>query len=245
MTAPLPPALFVAAHPDDETLAMGVAIAEHVTAGRDTHVLLLTDGGTTSARAAINGTTVSPWWGVTHDPAAEGYTALSEADCAAARIREAGNAIRALASPGTATVHRALLQDGAYTQGEVETAIVAVADLIAPGAPVHVKTHTWLVDNHPDHLAAGLAAKALNLAQPTRFPAIRYYVLSTYFADPRLAQVSDTFDYPTGATITAKVRNACKAYGAWAPPETYAVGQHSVSGLFTTLTGNPRSLVHP
>ncbi len=58
MTA-LPPALFVAAHPDDELLAMGVAVAEHVAAGRETHVLLLTDGGITSARDAINGDTVS------------------------------------------------------------------------------------------------------------------------------------------------------------------------------------------
>ncbi|HEU5110200.1 MAG TPA: PIG-L family deacetylase [Micromonosporaceae bacterium] len=248
MAAPLPPALFVAAHPDDELLSMGVAIAEHVAFGRDVHVLWLTDGGTTSARNAINGTTTSSWWGVPHDPAAEGYAPLTVQDCAAARIREATNSVRLLATghPAPITVHRAQLQDGAYTQFAAEAAIAAVADLIAPGAPVHLKTHSWLVDNHPDHLAAGGAAKALNTADPSRYPAVRYYVQSTYWADARLAQVADTFDLPTDAGITARVRAACRAYGAWAPAQgVYAVGMHSVSGLFNTLVADPKCKVHP
>ncbi len=78
-----------------------------------------------------------------HDPAAEGYVPLTEADCAAARIREAGNAIRALATPGAITVHRGQLQDGAYTQADAQAAIVAVADLTTAGQPVHIKVHTW------------------------------------------------------------------------------------------------------
>jgi LmbE family N-acetylglucosaminyl deacetylase len=246
VTAPLPPALFIAAHPDDELLAMGVALAEHVAVGREVHLLWLTDGGTTSARNALNGTTTSSWWGILHNPAAEGYAPLSEADCAAARIREGVNAVNLLATPGTVTIHQAHLQDGAYTQGQVEAAVLTVADLIAPTSAVHLKTHSWLVDNHPDHLAAGNAVKHLAATLPARFAFPRYYVLSTYFADPRLAQVSDTFDNPTDAGISQRVRNACRAYGAWAPAQgLFAVGMHSVSGLFDTLTANPRSLVHP
>lgn len=246
MTAPLPPALFVAAHPDDELLAMGVALAEHVAFGRDVHVLWLTDGGTTSARDALNGSSTSSWWGMLHHPAAEGYATLSEQDVADARIRESDNAVRLLATPGSVTVHRAHLPDGVYSQSDAQAAIVAVADLIAPGAAVHIKTHSHLVDNHPDHLAAGNAAKALNAADPTRYPAVRYYVLSTYWADARLSQVADSYDLPTDAGITQRVRNACRAYGAWAPQQgLFAVGMHSVSGLFAALDANPRSLVHP
>ncbi len=245
MSAPLPPALFVCAHPDDELLAMGVAVAEHVAAGRDTHLLWLTDGATTSARDSLNGVTVSSWWGIRHDPAAEGYAPLSEADIAAARIREGTNAVRLLATPGAVTIHRVEL-DAAYTQADAEAAILAVADSIAPGTAVQLKTHSHLVDNHPAHLAAGNAVKHLAATTPARFGNPRYYVLSQYFSDPRLAQVADTFDLPTDAGITQRVRNAARAYGAWAPAQgLYAVGMHSVSGLFDTLVANPRSLVHP
>ncbi len=250
MTGPLPPALFVAAHPDDETLAMGVAVAEHVAAGRDVHVLWLTDGGNTSARTAINGGATSAWWGVPHLPEAEGYTPLDLAGVAAARVRESGNAVRCLASPGTLTTHRAGYVSESmtqtFTQAEAQAAIVAVCDVIAPGGAVQLKGHTWLVDNHPDHLAVGGAIKALAAADPARFANPRFYVLSTYFADPRLSQVADQFDLPTDAGITARVRNACRAYGAWAPAQgLYAVGYHSVAGLFDTLVTTPRSLVHP
>ncbi len=244
MSAPSPPALFVCAHPDDELLAMGVAVAEHVAFGRDTHILWLTDGPGTAARAALNGDTISPWWGVRHDPVAEGYAFLSETDVAEARVREGVNAVNALASPGAVTIHRAGLR--AYPQADAEAAIVAVADLIAPGAPVQLKTHSWLVDNHPDHLAAGNAVKHLAASQPGRFGAPRYYVLSTYWSDARLSQVADTFDLPTDSTIAARVRNACRAYGAWAPQQgMFAVGYHSVPGLLDTAAATPKCKVHP
>lgn len=248
MTSPLPPAMFIAAHPDDELLAMGVAIAEHCAAGRDVHVLLLTDGGTTSARDAINGVTTSTWWGVKHTPAAEGYAPLSVQDCADARVREFTNSVRLLGAgyPGPLTIHRAQLQDGAVTQVAAESAILTVADAIAPGGAVHLKTHSWHVENHADHLAAGSAIKALAASDPARFAHPRYYVLSTYFSDPRLGAVADSFDYPTDSGVTQRVRNAIRAYAAWAPAQgLYAVGWHSVSGLFVTLDAQPRSLVHP
>jgi LmbE family N-acetylglucosaminyl deacetylase len=243
----MPPALFVFAHPDDEVLAAGVAVAEHLAFGRDVHVLWLTDGGTTGARNALNGGAPAPWWGVVHQPAAEGYAPLSVADCAAARIREATNAVRLLGTgyPGPLTLHRAQLQDGAYTQVEAEGAIAAVADHIAAGAPVHVKVHTWLVDDHPDHIAAGRAAKALNAADPVRYPAVRYYVLPPYWSDARLSQVAETFDNPTDAGIAQRVRTACRAYGAWSPPHTYAVGYHSVPTYFAAIDTNPKCMVHP
>lgn len=56
-TSTLPPAIFLTPHQDDETLFMGAAIREHVLAGRDVKVILLTRGQNTGACEAppING----------------------------------------------------------------------------------------------------------------------------------------------------------------------------------------------
>lgn len=243
------PALFVAAHPDDETLAMGVAMAEHVAAGQSVHVLLLTDGEGSGAISTINGSAVSSWWGVAHDPAAEGYAPLTPATMAAARVAEARTALACLSAglPGTLTLHLAHLPDGGVTQATAQAAILAVADAIAPGGPVTVKTHTHVVDNHPDHLAAGQAARALKAAYPVRFGDLRHYIEPPYWADSRLSLVAEFNDNPADAGITSRVVNASRAYGAWAPASgAYAIGYHSVYGtFFAPLLASPKSLVHP
>jgi LmbE family N-acetylglucosaminyl deacetylase len=241
----MPPVLFVSAHPDDETLSMGVAIAEHVAAGRDVHVLWMTGGGQTGARKLVNGTGTSPWWGTQHDPAAEGYPALTFEECAAARLREARNAVRCLASPGTVTVHEAGYASESVQTFDQEQAVTAIEAVVDQIGPAHIKGHTWLVDNHADHLAVGGAIKALAQADPSRYLLPRYYVQATYWSDPRLAQVADSWDNPTNAGITARVRNAIRAYGSWSPPYTYAIGRHSVPGLFDTIDAAPKCLYHP
>lgn len=241
------PALFVAAHPDDETLAMGVAIAEHVAAGQDVHVLWLTAGTASGVRATLNGSGTSAWWGVQHDPAAEGYQPLSPATLGAARIEEGTAAVRCLAAglPGTVTTHEAGLPDGAVTQAYAAGAILSVADAIAPGQPIRIKTHSHVVDDHPDHRAAGLAARALRTSDPGRFGDLRHYILPPYWSDSRLSQVSKAWDNPTDAGITARVRNAIRAYGAWSPAlGSYAIGWHSVPDMLSTLDANPRCMQH-
>lgn len=244
---PPPPALFAFAHPDDETLAAGVAVAEHVRAGQEVHVLWLTAGEASGVRQVLNGTGTSAWWGVPHDPAGEGYPALTAVDFAEARDVEAGNAVRALASgyPGTLTVHHAALPDGGVTQPAVAAAVDVLREDIAGGGPVRVKTHSWLVDDHPDHVAAGQAVKGLAAADPDLWPSPRYYILPAYWADGRLSQVADVWDLPADSGVAARCRNAYRAFGAWSPPRTYAVGWHSVPAQFGTLDAGPRSLYHP
>jgi LmbE family N-acetylglucosaminyl deacetylase len=245
VAAPTSPALFVAAHPDDETLAMGVALAEHVAAGQDVHLLLLTRGELSSARDAINGTTGSSYWGVAHSPADEGYTLLDEAAFGQARVDEAHNAAHCLSTGyGTVTVHEAGLVNGGFSTGQAAAAVLAVADLIAPGGPVRIKTHSHVVDNHADHRAAGGAARALRAQYPARFADIRHYILPAYWADSRLVQVAESWDRPTDTGIRLRVVNACRAYGAWAPPHSYAIGYHSVATQFARLVADPRCLVH-
>lgn len=242
-----PAAVFVGAHPDDE-MWMSVPIAEHLAAGQDVHVLWLTDGTASGVRSKLNGTGTATWWGVLHDPAAEGYTTLDAAAFGAARVVEGTNALRQLATgySGTLTIHRAGLQDGQVTQAQAEAAILAVADTIAPNAPVRLKTHTWVpqLDLHPDHIAAGAAVKALGDANPTLYGDRRYYLLPAYWVDPDLNLVVEVWDYPTDTGISKRVVNACRAYAAWSPPYTFAIGMHSVPDMFTTIMTTPKALFH-
>lgn len=239
----LPPALFVVCHPDDETLTMGVPIAEHAQLGQDVHVLLLTRGQASGVRGRLNGTTARPsrWWGVMHDPAREGYEPLTLDEFGAARVREAVNALGCL---GPVTIHEADLTDGEVSQADAEDAILAVADTIAPGGAVRLKTHTHTVDQHPDHLAAGAAARALAERHPGRFGDTRYHVLPSFWDDPRAAELRARWDTPYDDEIAARVVNACRAHGAWSPPHTFAIGHHSSPDLWPPLMDQPRSLHH-
>lgn len=244
------PALFVAAHPDDETLAMGVTIAEHLVAGQDVHVLLVTDGEGSGTLDQLNGVAsvgVNPWWGVLHNPAAEGYSTLAAADLAAARVREATEACQLLATgfTGTLTIHRASLPDGGVTTVAAQAAILAVCDSIAPGSVVRLKGHTYKTayETHPDHLAVGQALLNLSSVDPARFSDRRHYVEPGYW--PGTLPSGFSWDTPTDSTISGRVKNACRAYGAWAPAVgSYAIGWHSKSDWFTTIQNGPRCLQH-
>lgn len=241
------PVLFCAAHPDDETLAMSVPIAEHLASGQDVHVLWMTDGEGTSTINALNGSGIAAWWGVQHVPAAEGYATLTPADIAAARVAESTTAVRCLAAglSGSLTLHRAQLPDGGVTAAAAQAAILAVADAIAPGGPVRLKGHSSIVDNHPDHLAIGSALVALSGSDPVRFSDRRHYILPGYWTDSRLSLVAESWDTPASGDITARVRNAIRAYGAWSPSQgSYAIGYHSTPTWFDTIAAAPKSMVH-
>lgn len=242
------PALFVAAHPDDEILAMGVALAEHLAAGQDVHVLLVTDGEGSAVLGDLNGSTLCTWWGVLHNPAAEGYAPLTAADLAAARVREATQACRSLAVgfTGSLTVHRAQLPDGGVTVVAAQQAILDVCDQIAPGGVVRLKGHTWKTayEAHPDHLAVGNALLNLSSADPARFSDRRHYIEPGYWPTGTLP-AGFSWDTPTDSTISGRVKNACRAYSAWAPAVgSYAIGWHSKSDWFTTIQSTPKCLVH-
>lgn len=239
----LPPVLFVAAHPDDETLAMSVAIAEH--AGQNVHVLILTAGTASGAIDAINGLTVSSWWGSLHNPAAEGYTPLTVAEFGQARQVEATNAVAALTSNAPATLHLGNLTDGQVTITSARNAILAVANSITSG-PIRIKGHTHLtsVEKHPDHLAVGNAIALLAGQYPTRFGNRRYYILPAYWNNVP-AITGKFWDYPDNAYVWNRAQDAISAYATWNPPNSYAIGAHSVPDMFNTLGLSPKSLVHP
>lgn len=241
-----PHCLFISAHPDDETLMSGVTMAEHFAAGLDVHVLWLTDGEASGVLGELNGKVTSAWWGDAHNPADEGYPILTAADMAAARVREAANAVNALRTgePGTLTVHYAHLPDGGVTQAAAQAAILAVCNEFDATTAWRLKGHTDVVDTHPDHLAAGKAVRALQKSTPARFADCRYYINPAHWADANLSRVTHSWDLPTDGTIRSRAVNAYRSYGAWSPPNTYAIGMHSVASMFTPLLATPKCLYH-
>lgn len=233
------PWILVVPHPDDETLSAGVVYADHVAAGRDVHVLLLTRGTGSTARLQLNGDRSSNWWGVVHDPAADGYAPLTPEAFGSARVDELTTSMRCL---GGGQLHEAGLTDGSVTVAQVKAAIADVVAQVAPGAGVYAPT--WLADENPDHLAAGQAVRELAAEQPSLYGDCRWYVLPRFWDDPRLAQVATYWYNPPSPAIAARARNACRAYGAWHPPQSYAIGYHSVSDIFALVDTHPRSLLH-
>jgi LmbE family N-acetylglucosaminyl deacetylase len=246
------PAAFIFCHPDDETVAAGVSIAEHVAAGQDVHLLWLTRGTGSSVLGKLNATspTPNPWWGVMHDPAAEGYGVLDLDQFGQARIDEGSGAADCLSAglPGSLTLREAGLLDGAVTAEDAQAAILAMCDEIAPGMPVRLKSHTYVpeLDTHSDHLAAGTAVRNLAAADPARFGDVRHYLLPPHWTSSHLNLVSEAWDLPSNADIAARAVNACRVYGAWAPQAgRYAIGHHSTYAYFATVMAGPKCLFHP
>jgi LmbE family N-acetylglucosaminyl deacetylase len=233
------PWILVVPHPDDETLGAGVTMAEHLALGRDVHILLLTRGTGSTARGQINGEQHSKWWGITHNPAAEGYAPLTPDAFGSARFAELTTAVGCL---GGGQVHEAGLTDGKVTVAQAKSAISALVDEIGRDAGVHAPS--WLVDDNPDHRAAGQALRELAAEQPKVYGDVRWYVLPPYWSDKRLEQVAWSWMEPTGTEISNRARNACRAYAAWHPPRSYAIGYHSVDYMFTMIDTRPRSMTH-
>ena len=218
------PLVFYAAHQDDETLVAGHLLAHHVLAGREVHVVCATDGAASRARRFINGEVTSSWWGVPHDLAVEGYSALSPAEFSAARSRELINACAALGVPAT-RVHFEGLPDGGVTAEDAKRVFRSYAALL-PGA-----AHCTLspVDPHPDHATLGASLRWLHATADDRasFADVRFVL-----KPEQAPSVPSHYPYlpPTDVRteVSFRVANAARCYGAWAPrTRSYAVGWHS------------------
>jgi len=241
------PVIFYSPHPDDETLNMGITIAEHVAAGRDTHVVLMTHGRVTGALDAINGVTLSGYWKVMHNPTQEGYSPLTKSDLEQARIREFHHACAQLGVP-SANRHIEYLDDPSSTGGEsiTKNEAKAVIEYYIDQDPEADHFTLSYHDIHPDHAAVGQA-----LLELYNDGEIDYNVRFLISMATRLDYESKNKtppgwkDTPTDGTITNKLVNACRCYAAWAPTVgSFAVGYHSVAGQFDKLLQNPYHYIH-
>lgn len=241
--------LWVFAHPDDEIIAAGLSLRQHLEVGRDCYVLTLTRGTASGVLAQLNGTGINSVWGMPHDPTAEGYIPLDEAGFGAARYAETLTALKVIASGAgaTVTVLEAGLQDQQVTEAAVHAEILDVyAEICTPGEALWLKTHTDILAagggplENPDHTAAGLAVRQLSVDQPAIFGNVRFYVEPEHWTDaPVVARHLSRIFPAAGTRQTAATLDAYESFRAWAPEVgRYAIGRQSVAGLFISPPEN-------
>jgi len=125
-------AFVLAPHPDDEVLGAGGLIAELIAAGREVHVIAVSDG-----LASHPGSTRWPVEELGQIRSAETAEALRRLGAEAAHIERLG------------------LPDGALASHQVDIAGALAGRL----AECDVVFTTWRLDGHPDHEAVGRAAR--------------------------------------------------------------------------------------
>lgn len=231
---------FYTPHQDDETLWAGQILAHHALVARQVYIVLGSDGSTSAIRYAINGSEPNGWWGGYHYPAREGIPApLSYEAFAAARDRELVQAAAQLGVPRERVHLRVDQRSSTITVTEAERLILQY-EALHPGAG-HYTTH-W-TDPDPTHATLGTALRNLKLAG--RVSDARWVVRRS-----QIGTVAGAVEYDAGtyaATARQMAKAACRCYGAWHPPESYAIGRHSVpadldwaeSGAANVIVKNP------
>jgi LmbE family N-acetylglucosaminyl deacetylase len=233
----LSPAVFFSPHQDDELLSMGPDILRHLAAGHDTHVVLMTEGGDTSARWSINGydsetgrPVSSGWWGGRHDPALEGYAPLTWDDVYDARDREFRSCLGALGVPES---NRNLLRTPDRTVPGFKETIRGV--LMQFPAETICRTLSPL-DTHDDHRAIAQALWELwdeGVVSDAAFWLSRFDLIKERVGSSHLSPATTDAELKT-------IEQATRAYRAWNPSAgSYAVGYHSVPGQFSAMLSNP------
>ncbi len=228
---------FLEPHQDDGVLFMAQVAAHHVLAGREVHVVLMSNGSTSGALAEINGTASDPtWWGGTHNPAAEGYTPLTATEFGLARTREWRQSWRHLGVPD-ANMHLGMdLATSDLLPNNISTGYatdvleyLSDADATAGRDKPGFYTMHW-EDPQPDHAAVGTALRTLRL-NDSAFSDARWLV-----KPEEAANVGATvYGVPVAMQAQVKLwqKHAAWPYGAWAPEQgTYAIGMHSVASYF-------------
>lgn len=258
--------VFISPHPDDETLSAGLALTWYASQSATVDVVAMTRGEAGGPLGSFNGNNVCNWapHSYTHNPAAEGYAALTSTDIGAARIHEGRSAVGSMAmiAPSTGTINyheggsTGCLPDGFGTQADgvgkdSPTAVAMAKAVISEYVGMYSNTFFYTMsptDDHPDHAACGQALRELkntnpNLAGARFFVSKRYWAANnggSYPAD--VAAQSDLQWFNAGtlkATIDAHLRNkVVNCFSAWNPAEgSYAIGYHQVAGQFADCFG--------
>lgn len=216
------PAVFFAPHPDDESLGMGGAIAEHVASGRSVFIELMTHGEGSGARALLGNGQSDAWHNGSHD------YALTTNEFGDARVREFRAAASAL---GVRGIFVSDFGDGNLTIAEVGSRVSfwtgrADAGLSLKGTAGIQDPRSNGGAPHPDHAAVwnGLTA--------TSFGDIRGYLVYHHEVGAGTFTRGAAID---SASCVVK-RQALNAYKVWDPDSgRYAVGYHSTGSLFDAV----------
>lgn len=225
-------------HQDDGCLFMAQAAAHHVLAGREVHVVLMSNGNTSGARNEINGTVVdNGWWGTpAHDPAHEGYTALGLTEFGLSRTREWSQSWRQLGVPperqhfGMGLASSDLLPANITTAYATDVMQYWQQQDHSDGLPNPSFKTMWWGDTTLDHANCGSALRTLRLTDPDFYDA-------QWMVRTEQHGVTGSVQYAVPSNLLAEVRQmqsrSAWPYQAWAPEHgMYAAGRHSVPDLF-------------
>ncbi len=212
--------VYVTPHQDDETLSMGSSVRAHLEAGHTVHVLLLTTGENSGARAA---------------------TGLDLAAFAAARDDELTRAARRL-GVRYSNVHLAhATEDGELTVAAAEAALLVFL-IDHPDAWVKTYSHLPAPGRHADHVNTGQAA--VNLLVNGTIINLRLYVEPWLLAAFKTANTGTSVSAEHASSVAA-VRNALNEYKAKdGVGGKYGIGYLSVPAAFDQALADPVSWYH-
>lgn len=229
-------------HQDDACLFMAAAIAHHVLAERTVHVVLMSNGSTSSALGEINGDAVDGgfWHVPAHDPAREGYAPLTKTEFGLVRTAEWRQSWLHLGVPperqhfGMGLASSDLLPDAITQAYATEVMQYWLDHDAAAGLPAPSLKTMWWGDTTQDHKNCGKALRALKLADPSGIDAQWMVRAEQRPGGPNPAPGSQVYTVPAAYQAEAAVMQLRSAhpYMAWLPAKgAYAAGRHSVPQL--------------
>jgi LmbE family N-acetylglucosaminyl deacetylase len=222
------PAIFFIPHQDDELLSMGAYILQHLDAGRDVHVVLMTDGQASGVRNVL---------------ASQGYP-LSYAAFSKARDREFVSAMFALGL-NEDHIHFENLEDGNLSRTKVKSVMM---DYISAYGPGSYKTMSWM-DEHKDHYILGRALDEITRAGEVPNNDSRFCRSLSYQDAPTPGGSWQRAKDNTRLFIAAweynvwNMNHGADAYDASRGPR-YQIGFTSVKPEFDAMVADPKSWVH-
>ncbi|CAI6071091.1 PIG-L family deacetylase [Cohnella sp. JJ-181] len=233
--------LFFVPHQDDEALTFGAGIRNHLDVGDECHVILYTDGRSSSVRKQLNGEAKSALTRRFYDPSAEGYGYLGEADMVRLRNDEFRRSCLALGVPET-HIHFAdgQMRDGSTT---VEGCEAVLREYLRRYPDARVKAFTDLGGNHGDHANMGRAAR--RLARSGAIADLRLYVEPYNLRNARRESRRLELLVERSRDHAHRVVASLREYKRWDPASgQLAIGYHSVKRSIDAAIAKPVSYYH-
>lgn len=223
-------ALFFIPHQDDETLTFSPAIQRYIKDGYDVHIILATDGISSSIREnLLNGRVVCNIHNERHD------FKISETEFTRLRDQEYKQALTSLGvKQNNIHISRFAVKDGTLDKERAKTII---SDYLEQYPNSKVFTISNMSQNvyggHNDHYTLGIAAKELydegKINNLDLF--VEFYVRENFEKKNKNIKLENY--YPTNSN---QIKRSMYSYTNFDPKhQHYAIGEHSVSQLFNEI----------
>ncbi|GAA0707334.1 PIG-L family deacetylase [Paraclostridium ghonii] len=223
-------ALFFIPHQDDETLTFSPAIQRYIKDGYDVHVILSTDGISSSVREdLLNGSSVCNIHNERHN------LEISQTEFTKLRDIEYTQALIDLGvKQKNIHISRFAVKDGTLDKDRAKTIISDYVEQY-PNSKVFTMSNTSqnVYGGHNDHYTLGMAAKELydegKINDLDLF--VEFYIRENF--EKKNKNIKLEKYYPTNSN---QIKRATYSYTNFDPKhQHYAIGDHSVSQLFSQV----------